>query len=195
MEKLSNILTDYIIKKNIISNDSSEIYKYGFQMGLEMFFSMLIGLITAIYMHMLVQYIVMLVIFILLRSYAGGLHLDTYIKCFICSYIVQLGILLWTGYIQYPESVSIILILLTGLFILRLAPVENINRPVDIEEQHYFEKKLKKVLCFIFIVAIIFTICNLNEYATLLVNTMIVVTISMIIGKRMYINAYKNFNN
>lgn len=194
MEKLANKLTDYIIKKNVISEESSEIYAYGFQMGLEMLFNILVGSITALYINMFMEYIIIIIIFVAVRSYTGGVHFDTFLKCFVCSYVVQLGILLWSDCIKYPLSISLVIILLMYLFIFRLTPVENINRPVDNEEQRYFKKKLKYILGIIFIVVIALSIWNLKEYVALIANTLVIITISMLIGKIKYIKLTQNLS-
>ena len=75
MKYLSEKITDYIIKAGAISKESYAIYQYGFQIGLEMLSCFLICFGISIYLHMIPQFFSgLLVYFMLLRTYAGGLH-------------------------------------------------------------------------------------------------------------------------
>lgn len=135
MKQLSERITDYIVKSGAISEESYAIYQYGFQIGLEMGSCFLVSLGIALYLHMIPQFFVFTGIFMLLRTYAGGLHLNSYLGCFICSTAVQtITLLINSQYaIVFPVAWGIILI--STALILKNAPVENINRELDAEEK------------------------------------------------------------
>ena len=113
MRYLSEKITDYIIKSGAISGESYEIYQYGFQIGLEMGSCFLVSLGIALYLHMIPQFFVFTGVFMLLRTYVGGLHLNSYLGCFICSIAVQtITLLINSTYaIVFPVAWGIILIL------------------------------------------------------------------------------------
>lgn len=186
MEKLSSVLTDYILKSNAIQKESYDIYKYGFQTGMELLTCMLISFFISFQLNMVVENIVFLGIFILLRSYAGGLHLENFISCFLCSSIVQTGVLVVAKYFQMPIYVSVLIILIMLPIIKLLEPVNNINRPLDAKEQQYFSGKLKLILEAIAILTILLSILRFTYYLSLIAITIMVDIISIISGKWKY---------
>ena len=63
------------------------------------------------YRKMFGEYIVFFSIFILLRSYAGGLHLNRFLSCFVCSCFVEIATLLFAKNYQFPSKISFFIIL------------------------------------------------------------------------------------
>ena len=53
MEHLAKKLTDYIFEKGIITEESHEIYQYGFQCFLELSVSTICSIIIALFLHMI----------------------------------------------------------------------------------------------------------------------------------------------
>lgn len=66
---------------------------------------------------------------------------------------------------------------------LKLYPVENINRNVDIYENEQFEKRLKIFLMINIIIGIVFTITKKYIYLNTIFYTIWLITITMVIGK------------
>ena len=89
MEYLSHKLTDYILKKEIIKQDSYDIYQYGFQCFLEISVSTICSIVIALLLHMLPECLFFFLLFIPMRSFSGGLHLKTYFSCFLASSIAS----------------------------------------------------------------------------------------------------------
>lgn len=81
MRRLSEKLTEYVIKTGTVSSESYDIYQYGFQIGLEMLCCFVTCLSIAIYMHMIPEFAIFTGIFMLLRTYAGGVHLNSFGSC------------------------------------------------------------------------------------------------------------------
>lgn len=106
MKYLSERITTYVIKAGAITEESYTIYQYGFQIGLEMISCFIVCLGIAILLHMIPQFIVFTTIFILLRTYAGGVHLNSYFGCFICSVAIQTLVLLVNDQYIIPLPVS-----------------------------------------------------------------------------------------
>ena len=66
---------------------------------------------------------------------------------------------------------------------LKLYPVENINRNVDIYENEQFEKRLKIFLMINIIIGIVFAITKQYIYLNTIFYTIWLITITMVIGK------------
>ena len=102
MKYLSEKITDYVIKTGAASEESYAIYQYGFQIGLEMVSCFLTCFCIAIWLHMIPEFVVFTIVFMLLRTYAGGLHLNRFGACFLCSVSVQTLILVINSKFTFP---------------------------------------------------------------------------------------------
>lgn len=80
MKKLADKLADFIVQEGAVPEQAYAVYQYGFQIGLEMLLCFLICLIISIYINMIPESIIFMIIFILLRTYAGGLHMEKFIS-------------------------------------------------------------------------------------------------------------------
>ncbi len=126
MEKISYILTSRLVLKNIITPEKSSICQYGLQIGLEICLNTVISIFIALFCHMEWETIVFFLVFMALRAYAGGLHLDTYFACLICSCASLLSLLFLVKYLDVSRSFSMTLICFSLPAIKFLSPVQDI---------------------------------------------------------------------
>lgn len=183
MEKMAIFLTDYVIKKGVIENTERNLYKYGFQVSLEMGLCILICSAIAGALGMGMEGILFFIIFIPLRSYAGGLHLDNYWSCLFLSCLTFSVILMICKIWRIEAYVSFFILLLLILFVWILYPVENVNRDVDEKENLYFRKKLRRYLLLDVIISIACMALHKETYLLLCMVTFFMVVVTMLIGK------------
>lgn len=182
MKFLSGKITDYIVKSGAISEESYAIYQYGFQIGLEMLSCFLVSLFIALYLHMIPQFIVFTGVFIFLRTFAGGMHMNHYLGCFICSIVVQTTVILTNEYFTLKYIIAWSIILVGSILIYKVAPVENINRELDPKEKEHCKNVTGKILTCIVLVSAVYTFLNKNSIVSLIALTILVVFLSQYIG-------------
>lgn len=182
MKWLSEKLTRYVIKTGAVSSESYAVYQYGFQIGLEMLCCFVVCLGIAIYLHLIPEFVVFTVIFMLLRTYAGGIHLNSFEACFICSVTIQTLILLINNEYKFTVTNAWIIILVSMILILKAAPVESINRELDSEEKAHCKKVTMKILVGIITFAGCCTVGGVKDTVSLIALTVLVVLISQYIG-------------
>lgn len=180
---IAEILTEYVIKKGVINKDEQDMYEYGFTLALEMGISILICLFIANAMHMFVEAILFFIIFIPIRSYAGGLHLKHFISCLCLSCLTFSAVLVVVRFIKIPILFSFCLTLFWEISIYFLYPVDNINRVLDNEERVYFKKKLNQFLALDFTIAVVCGLLEKGEYLLLIMTTFLMIVVTMILGK------------
>lgn len=183
MEFAAKKIAAYIEKNKDCSADEREIYEYGIQTGLEMVICAFVATGVAAILDMILQGIIFLGVFILLRSYAGGVHLQNFFSCFFCSVFVQTGVLLFAKYVQLPIKTSWYIIGLGIVLLLFISPVDQINRILSKEEKEYCRKKLTLTIAGIVIISGILTITKNGNYISLISDTIAVVVISAVVGK------------
>ena len=81
LNKMAVKITDKLVLKKIVSDDMADIYIYGFELLISFFFSTIGVLIIGIILGRFLQTLMFLATFILLRSFTGGYHANTYAVC------------------------------------------------------------------------------------------------------------------
>ena len=182
MDAISSLLADYLLRNNAIEEEDYEIYKYGLLSGTEMLICVATCYIIAAQMGMLLKCTLLLVILFLLRSYVGGLHLNSFKACYICSCVVVVLTLLTVKYLSISKSYSLFISVLEIMAILFLNPVENMNRPVNDNEKKIFLNRIKIILFIILMLTIFCYIFNLNSYLDTITYTLGIIFFSMLLG-------------
>lgn len=182
-EKIADSLTNYIVKNKVIKKEESEIYKYGFWTGIEMLIYIVTCCCIAAQMDMFQECIVFFLAFFSLRSFVGGIHMSNYTKCFVCSCIVFILILLAVDNLQLTDIWAMSISIFELLLIFFMNPVENINRPVDKNEKKVFAHRKKQILAIILGTVIVLFMKGYNSYLNTITYTLGIIIISMLLGK------------
>lgn len=130
IELLSNNITDFFYYNKIIEENEKEILLYGLQLIISSVIGISLILSFGIIFNKVIETMIFLVTFIIIRMYSGGYHANSYFKCNVTLIIVYLSII---AAISYTPSnlilqVSIILAIMSIYVFLRFAPVDNENK-------------------------------------------------------------------
>jgi accessory gene regulator protein AgrB len=183
MERLSIVLTNYIMEKGVISEESYDVYVYGFQSFLELFFNIICSILIAVVLHMEIECLLFFLFFVPLRSFNGGLHLKSYYSCLIFSCMTMTYILLLVKYISLSTTISFSLFLILLIAVKLTGSFDHPNRPVDEDENFIFNKKTNLTFLLSFLAAIVFLIFQLDRYLLLETLTYLLVFITVVISK------------
>lgn len=183
MDKIAKGLTDYVIHNGVVKEEERELYEFGFLIALEMALSMIICFFIAFVLHMVLEGILFFIIFIPLRSYAGGLHLEKYSCCLALSCIIFSFVLLIAKFGEFSACGLFAILLGLELLVYFLYPVENINRQVEAEENVYFKRKLKLFLVIDILLALWCVLTRNEQSLALITMTIFMITATMIVGK------------
>lgn len=183
MEKLASNLTEYLIHKKVILQERRNIYQFGFQVGLEVILNTVISILIAVACKMELECIIFFLVFIPLRAYAGGLHLDSYIKCMVCSCLSLLLILLIVKYINIDGILMMGIVAFSIIIIKAIRPVEHINRPVSRKKYKEFAKKLNITLMTLTVLSIVLFVLEINRILFTVAVTMLFMAIILFLGK------------
>ena len=183
MDKAAKILANYVIQKGTVKEDEREIYEYGFTIVMETVLCIIVCFAISLALHTFFEGLLFFVIFVPLRSYSGGLHLDNYWSCFSLSCLTFFIIMLLGKYFDCSIYVELIFFFLSEVIVFNLYPVENINRAIDADEDKQFKKRLKQFLVIDGTMAIIFSILDWSKYLNIITMTILMIAITMAIGK------------
>lgn len=178
MSRLADKLADLVVHTGVVPESAHAMYQFGFQIGLEMISCFSVGFAIAFFLHMIPEFLVFMTIFISLRTYAGGLHLEKFWTCFLCSVMVQTVTLLASRIVQFPVWWTWGIIIICSGVIMIISPIENEGHRLDIEEKKYFRVVVIKILLILLGIATVLTVLKVEGYVSLIALTLIVVAIS-----------------
>nr|WP_315101442.1 accessory gene regulator B family protein [uncultured Catonella sp.] len=160
MEALSEKIIANMIKSGVSIEADREVYIYGltqlFRTLLNVFSTVIIG----VCMGKLIESIVFVICLMLIRSYSGGYHSDSTVRCYLISVIAVIMVLgsielsIWNEYLStLAMAVSIGILLL-------YAPIGHRNKPLEKIEILVYKRKLKWILLALTVTFMIFVLVN-----------------------------------
>ena len=94
MESVYSNILDLMVTKGYISKENQDLYLYAMKVLFRSIINMTALFVTGIALGLLKESIFMFLSFFVLRKFAGGLHSDKYITCFVSSLFISIGGLL-----------------------------------------------------------------------------------------------------
>ncbi len=182
MKRVAEKLATYIVNSKKSSEEDFIIYMYGMQIGIEIILCMIVSFGISIYLHCFFEFMLFISIFVLLRTYVGGLHFEKFGICFLCSNIVQVGILFMNKVYQFPLIISWSIIVIGGMLLGITAHIENVNRMLDLDAKRYCRKNLSKILIGLVVFIGFLTLFGKDKYISLVAYTLLVVVSSAALG-------------
>ena len=131
MKRLVSIILNFMIKNNVISKDTEEIefYRYGIEITLSSLINIALISIIGIVTNYTFESTMFLAVFIIMRSFTGGYHANTYVKCNLVTSISFVILLLIFKIIRHVSLKSIAIFQVVTIVL--LAPIENKNKPIE----------------------------------------------------------------
>jgi len=182
METISSRLAQYVIRYNN-KEDWYDIYKYCFLLCIETAINLSCNLLIACTFGMVKEFLIFISIFFILRRTCGGLHLTSFRTCFILTNFVVFTTLIVSKVIQYRNITCWLILVCSYTVLLIVSPIENENKKMDAKERNHVVKKMYNIMIIVLILALLFSYLNQIRFLVVLTNTLLVVTISALIGK------------
>ncbi len=160
MELLSRRFVEFMLENKIIPEQDKEIYRFGFVLMLRIILNVLTLLFIGTCFNMIVESITFLICSLMLRSYSGGFHSDNPVICFLISVLATISMLFVIKSGMWSVQFSCALIVLSIGVILRYAPVEHKNKPLEEIERKIYRKRLWGIVCVLILVMFMFIFMN-----------------------------------
>lgn len=148
MYKVSWILTNHLVNRDIILADDADIYAFGFQCLLSKIIITAIVFVLALLLDALVPIALFTLCFWGIKKHIGGWHAESELVCFLTSIISVVAIPLLCRFL--PVILSIPFILIAFVLVIKLAPAIHRNNPKT-EEQYILCKKKVRVITLLYI--------------------------------------------
>ena len=186
IDLLSSKISSKFVEHKIITEDMVDIYKYGVEITISSIIGFILILIIGLIFKSLIQALIFYIIFIILRSFTGGYHASSYLKCnLIFSIVASLVIFFSKAATEVRFSTGIINILfLPALSVfIWLAPIENPNKLIEKKRRIYFKTGSVLAAVILYILSIILYINNHTFESAIIVTTMFITAVMCMITK------------
>ena len=135
MNYLVSQIVNFITEQDVISDESDvqDFYRYGIEISISSLLNIVLVVIAGILIHHIIESIVFLSLFILIRSFTGGYHADTYFRCnlLMCTTFILTALANSIFSNKFSLLIIIVLICVTELIVSVLGPIEDKNKPID----------------------------------------------------------------
>lgn len=144
-------LVQFLIRMEVIREEDAEIYQYGFWSGFLLAANVLVSVILLAVTGRMESGLLYMFFLICLRSYAGGYHSDSALRCFFLSQgslVVSAFLADWLygkigGTNRWYFFISAFVM---ALVIIRFAPYEAKSKPLSDSEKSFYKKVVAGIL-------------------------------------------------
>ncbi len=171
------------MRSDIIKAEDAELYIYGINQILVAVLNLSSALIIGLIFNVFLEIAIFMAAYIPLRSFAGGFHAKTPLRCYIFSVIMLIIVSIGMNHLYIADWVYFIFLAVSSLIVIILSPVEDKNKPLD-EKEHKIYKK-RTVIIFMIEVAIcfVFKLVNLHSIFVAMVYSFTILAFMLIAGQ------------
>lgn len=146
MFSISDKIVNRMITGKIIPAEDKDLYGYGLHQGLIILANIITMVVIGIFFNMVIEGILFTASYAPLRSYAGGYHAKTPIRCYFISIVMIVAILCMIKFLAWNAPIVVIVTIISTAIIAILAPIEDKNKPLDKLEKSVYKKRTRIIL-------------------------------------------------
>ena len=183
IRNLAGKTIEKLIELGTVKEDEKELYVYGLEQGFFMIANLLTSITIGLVFSIPWETVIFMASYLPLRSFAGGYHAKTHMRCYFFSIVLTIVVILMIRFIDWSNYAISILAIVTGFIIYILAPIGDSNKPLDkIEVVRY---KNKTNLLLITELIIVFSLINspLKIVSVCVVVALLALSVMLSIGK------------
>lgn len=196
IDKVAKKLAYNYVEKGMITREDEEVCAYGLQLLISSMISIGSVLVISLAYGSLIQGMVYLTAYCTLRSYSGGYHADTHMKCistFVGSFIIILN---FVKYVDFQWSSYIcILLLFCNAIIFHFAPIEATNNPISSRSKGKMKEKARSCIIIFTGTVLVFWFIGLRTVAKFMVMGMFLCTVLVLVGSLKNTIGRKHYEN
>lgn len=145
---IAKATADWLTKSGAVSEEDASAYEYVVYRAIFTVIPLLMTLVIATLMKMTAEGLLMIIPFILIRRFCGGLHLNSSAVCFISSTTTLVVALFIIRLLVTFEMIALAsaMAITSAASIVAIGSVESKNRPLSPKEKKAFTK-VSRILC------------------------------------------------
>lgn len=184
-DRLSIFLTDTLIEGGALKSEDRTLYIYCFGTMLEAAANLISTVILGAVLGELPAALIFMLVFIPLRSTAGGAHCRSAGGCYLLSMTVFLTVILTYGMLSLSAAAGVLICAAETAAVFFLAPVPSPNKPMS-ETEKLRDRRLALIIISVCDAAVILLTVLGSRYGYAVLETMSMAVISMTAGRLIY---------
>lgn len=181
---LSNLITQNLLKKDIISNKEKELYAYGLFMIISYLAFFIISILFGIALDIPFLSILFYIVFCLVRNFAGGIHADSETRCDIITTLsILISEILIKIFINYSLVRITFVLIISSISLIAIKPVASSQKEINKQEKMHFHKKVIVLTALALIISIISILFGVYSIAISISISLSLATILLVLGK------------
>ncbi len=180
--RFSDMVTSLFIKSSVIQEEDKDLYQYGVEQICNIILNILTTFIIGALYGMIPEILIFMFAYIPLRIYAGGFHAKTPFRCYLCSVVITVIAISVMKFIEIPYFICIIATVASSTVILKAAPIEDKNKPLDSVEKIVFKKRTVLIWLAEIILLFLFSILKMDLFVVPISLSMLLEGIMVILG-------------
>ncbi len=185
ISKLSNRITQNLLKRNIISDEEKELYEYGLFMITSYLAFFIISILFGIALNIPFLSILFYIVFCLVRNFAGGIHANSEIKCnIITTTSILISEIVIKILIDYSlVKIAFVMLIISSICLSVIKPVGTSQKEISQQEKLHFHKKVIVLTVLALIISIISIVLNIYSITMALSISLSLANILLVLGK------------
>lgn len=180
--KIAERITENMEDNHIIKHDDRELYVYGFNQGLNILLNLITTLVVGLLFRNILELAIFIAAYIPLRSFAGGYHAKTPLRCYIYSIIMIILVSVGMKYLLFVDMVYYVILAISALIIFVLSPAEDKNKPLDKIELKVYRKRTLLILLVELIICILSNVIDLRTVSISIIYNLAVMSVIILLG-------------
>lgn len=183
LTRLSRKIVNDLTRSDIVKAEDAEIYIYGINQILMYSINISSALIIGLIFGKFFEAAVFIVAYCSLRSFAGGYHAKTPLRCYVFSVIMLIIVLVGIKYLYLTEWMYYVVLLTAALVVIVLSPVEDKNKPLDEIEHRVYKKRTILIVATELLIGIVLKLMGLDNLFVAVVYSFVVLSFMLVAGK------------
>ncbi|MGN1196827.1 MAG: accessory gene regulator B family protein [Acetatifactor sp.] len=192
VQKIVDALVNKQSQNYVMTDEDEKIYRYGYVLLCEVFLNLVIALAIGIVFSKTKEVIFFLGMYIPLRSFCGGWHADKIWKCTVISNAILLlqvyGIENIIIYLSIRDMLVIFFLNMVCVYF--ISPVDTEMKKISQDERKTYKRKIKFILVFHVIIAIITVLFDADEFVFSLMFVYIIQNVMLLIEIKKHRKCY-----
>ena len=183
LARLAGKIGNNLVHSGVIKEEDAEIYIYGINQILTYVLNVSSALIIGLIFDVFTEVAVFMAAYIPLRSFAGGYHAKTPLRCYVFSVIMLIVVSIGLKYLHLADWVYYAVLVAATLVVLVLSPVEDRNKPLDEIEQKVYKKRTMNIAAAEVMVCLALKFVGYDNLFVAVVYSFVVLSFMLVAGK------------
>lgn len=176
-------MTSYFVVNGIIEDEERAIYSYGLRQAFLIIINIATSILIGFALKGVWQVLVFMLAYIPLRTYGGGYHAETELRCYFFSIALIIGSLLLVKTVPSAPLLIIILSSISIVIVYTLAPVEDGNKLLNDRQINIYRRKTRSILAIEILACLVLYILGFKDLSFTIAVAIFIISLMMVAGR------------